>query len=271
MESTERIAFSLQKGGVGKTACCIHLAGAYAERNQRVLLVDLDGQGGLTEGIGRRDAYGRSPSIVDALTSYTNGKQVDPQELIVSREPFDLIPAHRDLSTLSEQLSKDRAWFRRLDQLLSEIDGPYDYVLIDSPPELSRVSDSALIASGNVVIPMIPEEPAARGLEKMVTDQIRPIREDLGEDLEITAIVPNRVLDSGETERVISGLREGFQDLVSPVHIRKRVDIPRAWREGKTLFEHAPESDMCPRFLELSKYVERRLNTFNTAEMEAQV
>jgi chromosome partitioning protein len=264
----ERIAFSLQKGGVGKTAITIHLAGAFAERGKRVLLVDLDGQGGLTEGIGRRDAYGRSPSIVDALTSYTNGQQVNPQDLLVSREPFDLIPAHRDIAQLSERLGQDRAWFRRLDQLLSEIEEPYDYVLIDAPPELSRVSDSALIAAGNVVIPMIPEEPAARGLEKMVTDQIKPIRQDLGEDLEITTIVPNRVLDSGETERVISGLREGFQDLVSPVHIRKRVSIPRAWRQGKTLFEHAPDSDMCPRFLELSEYIENRINTSNTTYTE---
>ncbi|MDY7083172.1 MAG: ParA family protein, partial [Halobacteria archaeon] len=132
---------------------------------------------------------------------------------------------------LSEELGQDRAWFKRLDEVLDELDDDYDWIIVDSPPELNRVSDSALIASENVVIPIKVEEPSVRGFEIMLKKQIKPIREDLDSEVNIVAIVPNETLDSKERDRIIESIEETFGDELTP-EVRRRVDINRAWREG---------------------------------------
>jgi len=127
------------------------------------------------------------------------------------------------MDSLSDQLGQDRGWFRRLDEFLQPFDSEYDWIIIDSPPELNRLSDSAIIAAQNTVVPVEPAEPSLHGLQKMLEDQFIPIRNDLDDSVEIIAIVLNRVLDDNETTRVRQDLKENFSDELAPVEIRKRV------------------------------------------------
>lgn len=91
-----------------------------------------------------------------------------PDDLIHDRDHFDVIPSNRRMDDLSDELGRDRGWFMRLDEFLEPLDQEYDWVIVDSPPELNRLSDSALIAAKNIVIPVEPAEPSLRGLEKML-------------------------------------------------------------------------------------------------------
>jgi len=163
------------------------------------------------------------------------------------------------MDSLSDQLGQDRGWFRRLDEFLQPFDREYDWIIIDSPPELNRLSDSAIIAAQNTIVPVEPAEPSLHGLQKMLEDQLIPIRKDLDDSVEVTAIVLNRVLDDNETTRVRQDLEENFSDELAPVEIRKRVAIPRAWRNGETLFEYDSRSDMCEEYRQLAEFIQQQV------------
>lgn len=254
-----RLTTAIQKGGTGKTTTAIGLAGAYADKGDSVLLVDIDPRGGLTEGVGLAQEYDSEYHIGQFLLQMGEVSDLDPYTIVRELDEFDVVPANRRMDSLSDDLGRDRGWFKRLDEFLDPFNKQYDWIIIDSPPELNRLSDSALIAARNVVIPVEPAEPSLHGLQKMLEDQLIPIRKDLDDSVEITAIVLNRVLDDNETRRVRSELEENFPDELAPVEIRKRVSIPRAWRNGQTLFEYDSESDMCARYIELAEFIKKRV------------
>ncbi|GAB6880587.1 ParA family protein [Halorubrum gandharaense] len=263
------VSVSLQKGGVGKTTLAINLADALAARGNEVALVDLDQQGNATEGVGLKDAYeGAEPNIGDVL------KEDDPievGEVVHERESFDVVPAHVDLDETEERIRNatfGMLWVRR--RVVEPLREEYDYVVIDSPPSLGPLSDASLIGAGNVVVPLLMSEPSVSGFERMWEHQFQPISQEV--DLELLAIVPNDLSGNNEEKRIIEDLEESpfadrlpsfarsteFDDADSPgPGIRHRIAFSRAWREGQTLREYDPDSDMVDRLDELAAVVEQ--------------
>lgn len=263
------VSISLQKGGVGKTTIAINLADALAVRGNDVLMVDLDQQGNATEGVGLKEAYD-SPdgSVGDVLTD--NGP-ADPREVVVERGPFDVLPAHVDLDETADKIRNSTfgmLWVRRriVEPLLED---EYDHVVIDSPPSLGPLSDAALIGAGNVIVPLLMSEPSVSGFERMWEQQFLPIRKEV--DLQLLAIVPNNLTGNNEERRIIEDLEDSpfagylpgfarspeFDDPGSPgPGIRHRIAFSRAWREGQTLREYDPDSDMLDRLDDLAAAVE---------------
>lgn len=263
------VSVSLQKGGVGKTTVAINLADALAARGNDVLLVDLDQQGNATEGVGLKELYeDATPNIGDVLT---DGDPIDVREVIHDREAFDVVPAHVDLDDIEDRIRNSTfgvLWVRRriIEPLLGD---EYDYVVIDSPPSLGPLSDASLIGAGHVIVPLLMSEPSVSGFERMVEQQIKPIRNEVG--LEILAIVPNDLSGNNEERRIIADLEDSpfeeylpefagsakFDETRTPgPGIRHRIAFSRAWRDGQTLREYDPENDMLDRLDQLAAVVE---------------
>jgi chromosome partitioning protein len=261
------VSVALQKGGVGKTTIAINMAERLANRGHDVLLVDLDQQGNASEGVGLGDAYEADVHVGDVLTG-----DADPAQVIHELEWFDVVPAHRDLDTVETDIrnaSFGPMWVRNrlIDPLLGD---EYDYIIVDTPPNLGPLADSSLIATGHVMVPLLMSEPSVSGFERMVEQQIVPLRQEM--DLDIIAIVPNQLEGDNEERRIIGDLEDSpfagklpafgrsdeFDDPTSPgPGIRKRIAFRRAWREGVPLAEQDPESDMLERLDELAAVVER--------------
>lgn len=163
------IAFLNQKGGVGKTSCCYHLAGALAESGRRVLLVDNDPQASLSgravpgEDLGRLDPF-------DTLAAIYAGDARPTAAFIRPVWPgVDLIPGSRVLyeANPADPWDQDVAQQLRLANALAEVCG-YDLCLIDCPPNLLALSWAALLASDAFVVPLQPEDFGAMGAPEVL-------------------------------------------------------------------------------------------------------
>jgi chromosome partitioning protein len=130
------IAIAMQKGGVGKTTTAINLAAGLAALDFRVLAIDLDPQGNLTQHVGF-DPEKQSPTIYDALKAEVNGQSGKVSSAICqSNEGFDLLPSQPELSLIELSLMNTLSRERVLSTVLEEIEDLYDFVLIDCSPSL---------------------------------------------------------------------------------------------------------------------------------------
>jgi chromosome partitioning protein len=238
---TNIVAVCNQKGGVGKTTLTINLGAALADAGERVLLIDLDPQGHLTEGVGFQQVYLESnPTLYDCLVGNKGAKF---QDLIKRHpaEPFSVIPSSYQLMLAEQSLFMARNREHKLKGLLSQLDGGFDWILIDCPPSLGNLTDNALNAARHVVVPIQAEATSVRALE-LLFDQIESVEKGLNIRVRVLAVVPNLVQDSALSKRILADLHQQIPT-VTPFEMRKRVLLQVAWSKGCSIFGYKPASN----------------------------
>jgi chromosome partitioning protein len=172
---TRIIAVAMQKGGVGKTTTTINLAAGLAALGCRVLAIDLDPQGNLTQHVGF-DPEQLSPTVYDILKAELESQERDVRAAIhPSAEGFDLLPSQPELSMVELSLMNTLSRERVLTTVLDDLKGLYDFILIDCSPSLNLLVINALTAADSVIIPVQTEYLAARGAI-MILSTIETIR-----------------------------------------------------------------------------------------------
>ena len=230
-----------QKGGVGKTTLTINLGAALANLGQRVLLIDLDPQGHLTEGVGLQEAYlSDGPSLHDCLVGSNKGISLSDLVRKHALEPYDVIPATYQLMLVEQALYMARNREHKLKNLLTQLQGQYDWVLLDCPPALGNITDNAMNAARQVIVPVQAEATSLRALE-LLFDQIESIERGLNIHIRILAVVPNLVMDSAMSKKIFSELRSQVPAVI-PFELRKRVLVQAAWSSGCSVFAYKPPS-----------------------------
>jgi chromosome partitioning protein len=156
-----------QKGGVGNTSTCHHLAGTLARDGRRVLLVDNDPQASLTQGFwGPVATVGLDPA--GTIAAIYAGDEPFPEQVIrpTGIGGIDLVPGSRLATDHNVPRPQEAAAAAQtcLRDFLADGAGGYDLVLIDCPPNLHLCSWAALVASTHLLIPTQPEDYGARGL-----------------------------------------------------------------------------------------------------------
>jgi chromosome partitioning protein len=188
------ICFINQKGGCGKSSSCFHLAGAFAQAGMRVLLIDADPQGSLSQGfLGSQVVEGLTAdqTLAGAFDGSFEFQQPEGAILITECPLISLVPANHCLTEFNvphpERLGMEQF---AIAQFLETISG-FDITLIDCPPNLYRCSWSALLASDYVVIPVPPEDFGAQGLR--VVHQAIEHAQRLNPRLELLGHVVTRI------------------------------------------------------------------------------
>ena len=273
------VSVCMLKGGVGKSTIAVNLARQLAAHDQDTLLIDLDPNGHASIGLGFNDRY-HDPDESIGETFFE-----DHAPLAVTYETgygFDLLPSSENLEQVERQIVvgdvfQPSSLLKRtvVDPLLGS---EYDYIVTDSPAYRSRLTDNALVATTNLVLPLAPGNEAISGLERTIERQIAPLRKHL--DVDVLALVPNRLrnrIDQQTEDRQLLERLNKHESLQTRIPnfaritdwaaidagevnttpgIRDRTSITKAYGERRPLLDYDPECDQLVYFEELAHVVE---------------
>lgn len=237
------IAVVNQKGGCGKTTTAINLAGVFAARGFRTLLVDLDPQAHCAAGLAipeqRIDKH-----IGDAMLA-PEGSPVDADRLLwrVSRN-LDLAPSTVRLAALEAargELAGKADAESRLKRALARFSTQYDVALIDCSPAIGLLTFNALVAADEVLIPVETGFFSLHGATKQV-NTIKSVAKRLGVQPTYRLLPTMHDPSSVLARDLLDELRRRFQGRVAPVVIRLDPALREAASFGQPVIEYAPES-----------------------------
>ena len=245
------ISIMNHKGGTGKTTSSINIGAGLAKKGLKVLLLDIDSQANLTEGLGVGDP---EESVYDSI------RENKKLPILNISDNLDLVPSSIDLLGTEMEIVSKIGREQILHKLLKPIRSDYDYIIIDCPPSVGLLTVNAMVASDTILLPLQGEYFAYKGVDRLL-GIVNEVRDNLNEKLEIggvfiTQINPNRIL----TKTIVEKLTEDLQDKVFDTKIRINVALAEAQLQGQTIFDYAPESNGAKDYEMLVDEILNRLN-----------
>ena len=236
----KRFSVVSTKGGTGKTTTAHNLAAGLNALNKSVLLVDTDPQSNLSYATGR---------FTDDLGIYDVFNGLSWQSAVQNiREGLDIISADHRLVYLENK--KD---LHVLQSAFKNVRS-YDYLLIDCPPSLGYLTQSALITTGNYLLPLQTEYLAMRNVASLIqlVGELKPERKDIS--------LAGVVLSMYNTRRKLSGegadiIKQHFNKKVFKTVIRNTVAVTEAAAQETDVITYRPSSPGAADFISLAKEV----------------
>ena len=243
------IAVINQKGGVGKTTSSVNLASALANAGKKVCLMDLDPQAHASLHLGITAVDGEA-SMYEILC----GEATLEQARIRINDNLCVVPANLDLAAAELELAGEVGREMILRDRVEDDPEDFDYMILDCPPSLGVLTVNALVAVGEVFLPLQPHFLALHGLSKLLRT-IEVVSRRLNSGLRLSGVMlcmydSNTRLaaevstDLDEFFTVSEGTREFFREAkYFETKIRRNIRLAEAPSFGKSIFDYSPESN----------------------------
>lgn len=242
-----RIAISSFKGGTAKTSTALHLGAGLAKfHGQKVLLIDFDAQANLTTGLGY------DPDAQDSMAPVLQGKKTVDQVIVSTPvENLDLIPADTWLERVevTGALAADRYSHERLKEILKPLN--YDTIIIDTPPSLCWLTESALIAAHHSLVCATPEFYSIKGLQRLAQ-----FMESIAQrhELDVLGVALSFWNPRGKSNQAFLEVVETtFPGKILNSKVRRDIQVSEASVYGKPIFETAPKSRAAEDYMALTQ------------------
>ena len=252
-EQMKIITVSSFKGGTAKTSTVIHIGAALGKFHKKhVLLVDFDAQANLSTGLGF------DPDENDSLAPVLQGnKKLDDVILKTNIPNLDIIPADTWLERVevTGSLASDRYSHERLGEHLRTLN--YDYIIIDTPPSLCWLTESAMIAADHSLICATPEFYSVKGLERLSLF-IQSISER--HPLNVLGVSLSFWNTRGKSnDSFLDVIEDTFPGALLKTKIRRDIKVSEASIFGRPLFETAPKARAAEDYRKLAKELVQRM------------
>ena len=222
-----------QKGGVGKTTTAVNLSAALAMSGQQCLLLDMDPQCNATTSLGHQPTEGHALVSEQDCETFVQSTQI---------ENLAILPGSRTFQDVDQLANADDQQSSRIRRHLDSVIGKYDFVLIDCPPSVGELTETALSASTEVLMPIQCEYFAMEGLTQLIKVIKKVIVATDGRltfgGILLTMYDPSLEL----TREVDTEVREFFGDIVFDSVVPRDVSLSEAPSHGQTVFQYAPRS-----------------------------
>ncbi|MBN1850469.1 MAG: ParA family protein [Deltaproteobacteria bacterium] len=243
------ICIGNQKGGVGKTTTAINLAAAFAVAEKKTLLIDIDPQSHATIGMGIRKLSGKK-TLYNGLTGEAGINEIILQDMLPS---LDMIPAHINLVAIEANRVRQTGGETLLSNLLSQLHGQYDYIIIDSPPSINLLTINAITAADSLLIPLQCEFFAVEGLTRFLK-VFEVFEKFLNHHIKILGILITMFCSNENINRMIAeDIKNRLGDWVLKTIIPRDIHLQEAALHGRPLLFRDIKSIGAQSYFDLAK------------------
>lgn len=249
------IAFSNQKGGVGKTTTCVNMSAYLASKGYKCLIVDLDPQGNATSGLG----FSKSEVKHSVYNVMIDDMPIRDAVTKTQVDNLDILPSNIDLAGAEVELVYIKNREHVLKKVLETAKSSYDFITIDCPPSLGLLTINALASADTVIIPIQSEYYALEGLSQLM-NTIKLVVKHLNPALKIEGVVltmsDNRAIIS---RQISSEIKKFFGKRVYETAIPRNIRLAEAPSHGLPIMLHDVKCSGAKAYLALTEeFLERQ-------------
>jgi chromosome partitioning protein len=237
------------KGGVAKTTTTINLGKALAMLGKKVLVIDMDSQGNLSQIMGLDEPEAQ---VVHALLKN------EPLPIVVIDDNLHLSPSDLDLAYADLELVQMMGGYNQLKNAIHPIRKDYDYIFIDCPPALNIFTNSALVASNSCLITLQPEVSAIKGLNNLF-ERISQVQQQINYELQVEGVLFTLVDKRLKLHQdMMNNIKEELASFyLFDTYIRLNVALKESQLAQQSIFEYDKTSNGAKDYMSLAEEIIR--------------